>query len=172
MEMPGGTAFTTICPPPRAVRPAPVAEPENIAVIADDHVEGPVSVYVDIGERIGGIFRITVIKRLQNQLAAASLVGRRAQRTFPVGNPGKETVIIEPQPCAPGQLVPSRDHIGAVLPVPCGRCPGAIRHFVPVGCEKQWPGVAGTVQNHHGTHEQSIPLMAWCGYIRIKWSAR
>ncbi len=66
-----------------------VAQPEGVAIVGDDQVEGAVGLGLERGQRRGGGARIGMIERLQHQFAARALPRRRAERAVPVEDAGE-----------------------------------------------------------------------------------
>ena len=75
-----------------------VTQPEGIALVGDDQVEGAIGCWIEIGEGFGGGGGIGMVERLENQLAALPQPRRRSERTVPVEDSGGDAPIVDPEP--------------------------------------------------------------------------
>ena len=65
-----------------------MAQPEGIAIVGDDQVEGAIGGGLDMAERLGRVAGIGMVERFQHQLAARALPRRGAERAVAVENAG------------------------------------------------------------------------------------
>ncbi len=129
-----------------------MAQPERIAIVGHDHVEGAVGAPVEIGQRLRGGTRVGMVERLQHQFAARAQPGGRAERALPVEHGGDDAIVVETEPAAAGKIVATRDDARSFRPVPPGRRPGTVGHFVAVGADHHRPCVARTQQSDERAH--------------------
>src|SRR6185437_2934524 len=103
-----------------------MAQPERLAIVGEDEVEGAVGRGLEAGERLGRFARIGMVERFEHELAARALAWRGAERAVPVENPGDQPEIIDAEPGAAGQFVAPGHDFRPVGPVSAGWLPGAV----------------------------------------------
>ncbi len=93
-----------------------------------------------------------MVERLQHQFAPAALAALRSQRVHPVHDRGDDAIVVETEPAAAGKIVATRDIARSFRPVPPGRRPGTVGHFVAVDADHHRPCVARTQQSDERAH--------------------
>jgi hypothetical protein len=114
---------------------------------ATTRLNGPPSVGVERGQRLGRDVGLRVVERVEHELAARALAGCRAERPAAVQHGRDQPVVVEPHPGPAGQLVEAGRHMRPVGPVAGRRAGGPGAQLVAVGGEEERPGVAGAAQD-------------------------
>src|ERR1700730_9966985 len=129
-----------------------MTQPEGITLIGDDQVKGAIGCGIEMRESLGGSGRIGMVERLEHQLAARTLTGRRAQRAVPVEYGGGDAPIVDPEPRPAGEPVEPRHDLRPVRPMTTRRLPWPIDHLVAIGADQHRPAVARPAQDHQSAH--------------------
>ena len=144
-----------------------MAQPERVALVGDDQVEGAVGARVEMRERLGGGDRIGMVERFENQLAARPPAGRRAERAVPVEDGRGDTPIVDPEPRPAGERVEPRHDFRPVRPMAARRLPRPVDHLVAIGPDQHWPAMLRPAQDHQSAHSALSapwPRQVWYGH--------
>ena len=156
VEVAGGDQRQPVSSGRASIRPGRcMAQPERVAVVGDDQVEGAIGGGVEMRQRLGGGDRIGVVERLEHQFAARALTGRGPSEPCRFSTAAATPQSLIPSHEPPAKQVEPGDDFGPVGPMAAGRQGGAVDHLVAVGPDQHRPAMLGPAEDHQRAHSPS-----------------